>query len=180
MMGRLARALGGHLDTGLRAKAVELAAAKPDIDWGDPAVRKEHLGELVELAATLLGTAAADNALADDAEVAEVPEVDKAAGLLSRVVLQDVERTTDGPAIRQGVAADRVVSHSDPEMRHPAGFPISCGPGPRTPPCTSPGTSAPARAALRYGCGSTRSNTRTAMRRPRTLGFLSSPRYRPC
>jgi hypothetical protein len=96
MMGRLARALGGHLDTGLRAKAVELAAAKPDIDWQGPAVRKEHLGELVELAATLLGTAAADPEPADDAEVAEAAE------LLSRVVLQDVEGTTDGPAIRQG------------------------------------------------------------------------------
>jgi hypothetical protein len=112
MMGRLARALGGHLDTGLRAKAVELAAAKPDIDWGDPAVRKEHLGELVELAATLLGTAAADPELASDAEVAEAAE------LLSRVVLQDVEGTPDGPAVREGVAADRVVSHSGPEMRH--------------------------------------------------------------
>lgn len=112
MMGRLARALGGHLDAGLAAKALELAAAKPDIDWQSPAVRKAHLAELVELAATLLGTAAAEPELAGDAEVAEAAE------LLSRVVLQDVEGTTDGPAIRQGVAPDRVVSHSDPEMRH--------------------------------------------------------------
>ena len=86
MMGRLARAMGGHLDGGLRAKAVELAAAKPDIDWADPAVRKAHLAELVELAATLLGTAA-DKELAGDAEVAEAAE------LLSQVVLQDVEGT---------------------------------------------------------------------------------------
>jgi DDE family transposase len=34
------------------------------------------------------------------------------------VVLQDVEATEQGPAIREGVAPDRVVSHSDPEMRH--------------------------------------------------------------
>ena len=42
----------------------------------------------------------------------------EAAGLLSQVVLQDVEATERGPAIRDGVAPDRVVSHSDPEMRH--------------------------------------------------------------
>ncbi len=75
-------------------------------------MRKAHLGELVELAATLLGLAAADKDLAGDPEVAE------AAGLLSQVVLQDVEGAPDGPAVRQGVAPDRVVSHSDPEMRH--------------------------------------------------------------
>ncbi len=64
MMGRLARALGGHLDAALAAKVAALAAAKPDIDWQDPAARKEHLGELLELAATLLGSAAADKELA--------------------------------------------------------------------------------------------------------------------
>jgi transposase len=111
MMGRLARALDGRLDARLRARALELAAAKPDIDWQDPAARRAHLGGLVELAATMLGEAAVSDA-AGDAEVAE------AAGLLSQVVLQDVESDGDGPAIRQGVAPDRVVSHSDPEMRH--------------------------------------------------------------
>ena len=112
MMGRLARALGGHLDAGLAAKVLALAAAKPDIDWQDPAARKEHLGDLVEVAATLLGSAAADKELVADPEVAE------AAALLSQVVLQDIEATEHGLAIRQGVAPDRVVSHSDPEMRH--------------------------------------------------------------
>ena len=112
MMGRLARALGDNLDVALAAKVAALAAAKPDIDWQDAAARKEHLGELLELAATVLGTAAADPGLAADPEVAE------AAGLLSQVVLQDLEATDDGPAVRDGVAPDRVVSHSDPEMRH--------------------------------------------------------------
>ena len=112
MMGRLARALGANLDAALAAKVAALAAAKPDIDWQDPAARKDHLGELVELAATLLGSAAANKELMARAEVAE------AAGLLSQVVLQDVEATDDGLAVRQGVAPDRVVSHSDPEMRH--------------------------------------------------------------
>ena len=62
--------------------------------------------------ATLLGGAAANKELAGDSEVAE------AAGLVSQVVLQDVEGTAAGRALRQGVAPDRVVSHSDPEMRH--------------------------------------------------------------
>jgi transposase len=111
MMGRLARAMGGRLDPLLRAKAIELAAAKPDIDWQDPVARRAHLGDLVGLAATMLGEAAAGDVAADE-------EVAEAAGLLSRVVLQDVEATEDGPSIRDGVARDRVVSHSDPEMRH--------------------------------------------------------------
>lgn len=112
LMGRLARALGDNLDAGLVAKALALAAAKPDIDWQGPAARKAHLGELVDLAASMLGTAVADKELMADPEVAE------AAGLLSQVVLQDLEAGADGPALRQGVAPDRVVSHSDPEMRH--------------------------------------------------------------
>ena len=112
MMGRLARAMGGRLDARLRAKAIELAEAKPDIDWQDPAQRRAHLGDLVDFAARLLGEAAADETVAGDSEVAE------AAGLLSQVVLQDVTGSDDGVEIRQGVAPDRVVSHSDPEMRH--------------------------------------------------------------
>ncbi len=112
MMGRLGRAMGGRLDAGLRAKAIELAAAKPDIDWQDPGARQAHLGGLVELAATMLGEAAASEEVVGDAEVAE------ASALLSQVVLQDVEATGDGPAIRDGVAPDRVISHADPDMRH--------------------------------------------------------------
>jgi Transposase DDE domain/Transposase domain (DUF772) len=112
MMGRLARAIGGRLDPVVRVKAIELAQAKPDIDWQDPTARKAHLEDLVELAARLLGEAAASEELAGDEEVAE------AAGLLSQVVLQDLTDGDDGVEIRQGVAPDRVISHSDPEMRH--------------------------------------------------------------
>ena len=63
MMGRLARGLGTDLDAGLSAQVGALAAAKPDIDWQDPAARKGHLGELVELAASVLGSAAANKEL---------------------------------------------------------------------------------------------------------------------
>ena len=56
MMGRLARAMGGRLDAGLRAKVRSSWRRPSRISTGqDPAARKEHLGELVELAATLVG-----------------------------------------------------------------------------------------------------------------------------
>ncbi len=87
------------------------------IDWDDPAARERFLGELVADAERLLaqvrvarGALAAGSA-ADQALVA-------AAGLLSRVLVQDIERKETGPAIRQGTAPDRLVSVHDPEMRH--------------------------------------------------------------
>ncbi|CAN5880242.1 IS1182-like element ISGvi6 family transposase [soil metagenome] len=107
-MGRLARAAGDAIDADLAARVEALAAVKADINWHDPAVRKAHLGELVAAAQALLE--AVD---IDDATVAE------AAGLLAAIVDQDVVRDRDGrPEIRRGVATDRVVSHSDPQMRH--------------------------------------------------------------
>ena len=51
-------------------------------------------------------TSAADRALAE------------AAGLLSRVLVQDIERRADGPALVDGVAPARMPSVHDPEMRH--------------------------------------------------------------
>ncbi len=41
-----------------------------------------------------------------------------AAQLLAQLLLQDVERTEEGPALRDGVSRDRIVSVHDPEMRH--------------------------------------------------------------
>lgn len=111
MMGRLARAMDGHLDAELGAQALRLAAAKPDIDWQDLAARKAILAELVALGVEML-SAAGQAELAGDAEAAA------AADLLAQVIDQDVEIGDDGPQIRDGVARDRVVSHSDPEMRH--------------------------------------------------------------
>jgi Transposase DDE domain/Transposase domain (DUF772) len=87
------------------------------IDWDDPVAREQFLGELVADADRLLeqvrgargalvAGSAADTALAT------------AAGVLSRVLAQDIERWEQGPAIRQGTAPDRLVSIHDPEMRH--------------------------------------------------------------
>jgi transposase len=82
---------------------------KPDIDWQDPAARKAHLVELVGAARMLVAEASA----IDDPGLAE------AVGMLAQVVAQDTEDDEAGePKIRQGVAKDRVISTSDPEMRH--------------------------------------------------------------
>ena len=87
------------------------------IDWDDRAARERFLAEIVGDADRLLerarvarGTLEAGST--EDAALAE------AAGLLGRVLCQDVERRESGPAIRPGTAPDRVVSVHDPQMRH--------------------------------------------------------------
>jgi Transposase DDE domain/Transposase domain (DUF772) len=103
------RRAGGLGNKTTADRVAPLAAGKPDIDWQDPAARKAHLGELVALARTVL----AETADATDAAVHEQ------ADLLAQVVDGDVAEGDDGnPELRQGVAPDRIVSHSDPEMRH--------------------------------------------------------------
>lgn len=106
---KVVHAAGARLG-GKAAKAAEpFCGAKPEIDWQNPAARKAHLGELVAAARLVL----ADVKDIDDTAVAEP------ADLLGQVVAQDVTEDDDGnPQIRQGVAPDRIVSHSDPEMRH--------------------------------------------------------------
>ena len=42
----------------------------------------------------------------------------EAAGLLSQVLAQDIERHDDGPGIRRGVSRDRMPSVHDPQVRH--------------------------------------------------------------
>ena len=108
-LGQLARAAAGTLSQPTAAAVAPLLAAKADIDWQDPAARKEHLGVLVGAGRMVLAEVAGS---AD-------PAVRAAAELLAQVIDQDTEVDDDGnPQIRRGVARDRVVSHSDPEMRH--------------------------------------------------------------
>jgi transposase len=111
LAGKLARAMGERLDAELAAEALTAAAVKPDIDWNDKEARKDQLERLVLMAIGVLDAAAAS-------DVKDEPAVVEAAGLLAQVVDQDVEVDGDRLAIRQGVAPDRVISHSDPEMRH--------------------------------------------------------------
>jgi hypothetical protein len=98
----------------LSARTHELAdrfcGAKPDIDWHDAPARKAHLGALV---------AAARQVVAEVDALGDTDPMAAPAALLAQVVDQDIEDDGDGePQIRQGVARDRVVSVSDPEMRH--------------------------------------------------------------
>lgn len=106
---KVARVAGDDLEPELADAARALGQAKPDIDWDDTEGRRAHLDELVSLAVALVVAVGAS----DDPAVAE------AADLLATVVDQDIELDEDRKArIRQGVAPDRVISHSDPEMRH--------------------------------------------------------------
>ena len=88
-----------------------------EIDWSDAEQRRRVLGEIVADADRLLALARQARAELVAGSADEVALVE-AAGLLSRVLAQDVERGTDGLALKQGVASDRLVSVHDPEMRH--------------------------------------------------------------
>jgi transposase len=106
---RLGSAGSDRLTKRLRRAVNRLCVNKARIDWADAGARRAHLGELVGLARDLLSaTVGAD-------------ELSEARDLLARIVDQDIDEAPgdgDGPAIRQGVASDRVVSVVDPEMRH--------------------------------------------------------------
>ena len=88
-----------------------------EIDWGDANERRRFLGEVVADADRLLEQARAARAGLEAGSAAEAMLLE-AAGLLSRVLVQDIERREDGPSIKQGVAKDRLLSVHDPEMRH--------------------------------------------------------------
>ena len=83
---------------------------KAEIDWADPEARVEHLKALVEDV-----EAALDLAL----EHADDPEVRAFGWLLTKVLGDDVVTNEEGdPQISKGTARDRVISVTDPEMRH--------------------------------------------------------------
>jgi hypothetical protein len=84
------------------------------LDWDDAAARATFLGELVADADRVLERVRGALAAGGPEEAALV----EAAGVLSRVLCQDVQRRADGPAITEGTAPDRLVAVHDPEMRH--------------------------------------------------------------
>jgi transposase len=88
-----------------------------ELDWSDAEQRRRFLGEIVADADRLLEQARVVRSGLAEGSAAETALVE-AAGLLSRVLLQDVERREDGPSLKQGVAKDRLLSVHDPEMRH--------------------------------------------------------------
>ena len=88
-----------------------------EIEWRDASQRREFLGAIVADADRLLEEVRQARGRLEP-EGAEDRALEEAAGLLGRVLVQDVERHEDGPALREGVAKDRMPSVHDPEMRH--------------------------------------------------------------
>jgi hypothetical protein len=88
-----------------------------EIDGTDASDRRRFLGEIVADADRLLEQARQARTRLEVGSSEDATLVE-AAGLLSRVLAQDVERRADGPALPEGVAKDRLVSVHDPEMRH--------------------------------------------------------------
>ena len=85
------------------------------INWDDKKQREELLTAIVQHARRLLGWA--EQAQAAHPEQAET--IAAAAALLRRLIAQDVEEKPEGGCqIKEGTAKDRLVSVSDPEMRH--------------------------------------------------------------
>jgi IS5 family transposase len=87
-------------------------AGKPQISWSSAAARAELVAELFTDATAIIDTCSRF----DDAELAEHVE------LLRVVAAQDVEVVDDGDGptarIRQGVAAERIISTVDTDARH--------------------------------------------------------------
>ncbi|MGB9879423.1 MAG: IS1182 family transposase, partial [Anaerolineae bacterium] len=83
---------------------------KPEIDWDDKAAQKRLLNDFVHDARAVL----------KETEGLELDAVGKAAReLLAAVAEQDIEEQPDGTVkLKDGVARDRVISTTDPEMRH--------------------------------------------------------------
>lgn len=83
---------------------------KADIDWADPEQRAAQLKILIQDTEAALELATAHS---DDAEV-------RATGwLLTKILGDDIVSDEDGdPQIGQGTAPDRIISITDPEMRH--------------------------------------------------------------
>ena len=91
-----------------------LREGKPSIDWQDSNARAAELARMVA-AAGRLRAAVADRVAAEPGGA-----LAGADGLLAAIVAQDVETDpgSGAPRLRQDVAKDRIVSTTDPEMRH--------------------------------------------------------------
>lgn len=85
-----------------------------DIDWTDPAAQADALVRLLAEVDRL------EAWVESHVAVAQAPPVQAALDALRRVLAQDLEPdpTTGQPRIRRGVAAERLASLGDPEMRH--------------------------------------------------------------
>jgi transposase len=88
-----------------------------EIDWSNASERRRLLQEIVADADRLLERVREARGQLTEGSPEDSALVE-AAGRLSRVLVQDIERQEDGPALRDGVSPDRMPSVQDPEMRH--------------------------------------------------------------
>jgi transposase len=88
-----------------------------ELDWDDPAARRGFLAVIVADADRLLERVRVERGKLPEGSAAD-GQLAEAAGLLARILLQDVERQDDGPQLKKGVSKDRVPAVHDPEMRH--------------------------------------------------------------
>lgn len=87
------------------------------VNWDDAEERREFLAGIFDDADRLLGKTR--EAVAEHAPgSAEEQRLVEASELLSQLLLEDIERRSDGAAIKEGVVPDRVVSVHDSQMRH--------------------------------------------------------------
>ena len=91
-----------------------------ELDWSDAKERRALVGQLVADARVAL--ALASQALRGFAKTAKhTQDLREARALLADLLAQDIEEEPEdgqGPQIRRGTARDRVLSTTDPEMRH--------------------------------------------------------------
>jgi len=91
-----------------------------DLDWSDAEERRAVVGQLVADARVTLALATrALRGYAKDA--ARTQALREAQRLLADLLAQDIEEEPEdggGPSIRRGTTKDRIVSTTDPEMRH--------------------------------------------------------------
>jgi len=116
---KLLREAGFHLPgkrQGLSTQGKQLVARyvdqdrRADIDWSDPQERRTELKTLVEDAEAALELITEQS---DDAEVRSI------GWLLTKILGDDVVIDDQGdPQIGEGTAPDRIISMTDPEMRH--------------------------------------------------------------
>ena len=101
--------LGRYFGSSLKGEA--------GIDWDDPEARQVFLeGVVADADRLLMVVREAMEKLPADEPLRQ--RLHEAAGLLARLLMQDIERREDGTRLKQGVSSDRIVSVHDPEMRH--------------------------------------------------------------
>src|SRR5207248_5476224 len=85
------------------------------VDWTDLKARQRFLAEIVADAEQLLELVRGTRSdLTKDSP--EDQELVAAAGMLARILAQDIERDENGPRLKRRVAPDRLMSVHDPEM----------------------------------------------------------------